>query len=245
MKNFYLKTIICLFCTILFVSPCSATLTQQDAKAVWGKIEMGTGLKLPITFSDKTVPNAWVTNGEKVTVTKGLLDLLQSKNELFGVLGHEAGHAVLGHHKETRKRAIGLGILSVLVDKMTDNDFAKIGVNVGSNLVYSGWSRGEEVEADDFSVELAYKMGVDPVGLYMALMRLSKIHKTEPSGFNSHPPDERRLLHIRNKIRSLDPDCYIPETLPKPKLKSKVNEKISNRSSEEHCVDSTDNTGKS
>ena len=207
-----------LFALIIFsfmaALPSFASLTAMDATIVWNRIEKATGLSLPITVKKSDVPNAWVTNGEKVTVSTGLLDLLKTKDELYGVLAHEAGHAVLNHHEETRKRATGLGLLSLILSRTVDDDFARAAAGVGAQLVYSGWSREEEIAADDFSVELAHRNGENMTGLYTAMMRMSRINKTEPSGFNSHPPDERRLLHIKNKIHSLDPKVKIPEKLP-------------------------------
>jgi hypothetical protein len=55
-------------------------------------------------------------------------------------------------------------------------------------------------------------MGEDPVGLYSALLKLSKVgDRPQPSGFNSHPPDDRRLLHLRNEILRLDPGAKFPD----------------------------------
>ncbi|MCR5335001.1 MAG: M48 family metalloprotease, partial [Synergistes sp.] len=88
---------------------------------------------------------------------------------------------------------------------------AGVGANIGANLAYSGWSREQEIEADDFAVLLAVQDGEDPVGMYKAISRLAKVNKTEPSGFNSHPPDDRRLLHIKNKILELKPDAKFPD----------------------------------
>ena len=79
------------------------------------------------------------------------------------------------------------------------------------HLVNSGWSREQEIAADDYSVELAYSQGEDPVGMYSAIKKLSSVSKTQPSGFNSHPPDDRRMLHIRNKILALDPNAQFPD----------------------------------
>ena len=47
--------------------------------------------------------------------------------------------------------------------------------------------------------------------MYSAIKKLSSVSKTQPSGFNSHPPDDRRMLHIRNKILALDPNAQFPD----------------------------------
>ncbi len=127
-------------------------------------------------------------------------------------MSHEAGHAKLNHYENTVKRGVGLSVAATLLGKLFGGGIAETAAGVGANLAYAGWSREQEVEADDYSVHLAHKMGEDPVGLYSALLKLSKMEKGgEPSGFNSHPPDERRLLHLRNEILSLNPKAKFPD----------------------------------
>lgn len=203
--------------SLLFAQTAEARLSEQDAKAVWERVAKATELtKLPFTVkSDDKTPNAWVANGSSVTVTTGLLKLLDKQSELYGVLAHEAGHVKLGHHENTVKKATGLSIASLLLERLFGTSLggavASTAVNVGANLAYAGWSREQEVEADDYAVRLAYENGEDPVGLYTAMQKLAaKGNRTEPSGFNSHPPDERRLFHIKNEILSLNPNIKFP-----------------------------------
>lgn len=198
---------------VFSTAPAFAALTHEDAKEVWGKIAKVTDLtSLPFDIKEEKSPNAWVTNGKSVTVTTGLLNLLETRSELYGVLAHEAGHAKLGHYESTVKRNTGVGVAAAILGSILGSNIGSVAVNVGANLAVAGWSREQEVEADDYSVHLAHKNGEDPVGLYSAMQRISAYGgKTEPSGFNSHPPDDRRLLHIRNEIRSLDPDAKFPD----------------------------------
>lgn len=191
--------------------PAEAKLSSDDARSVWGRVARATNLtKLPFSVKDDKTPNAWVTNGSSVTVTTGLLDVLDSQSELYGVFAHEAGHAKLGHYNSSVSHATGLSIAATLLGHFF-GDVVGTAANVGANLANSGWSREQEVEADDYAVKLAASNGEDPVGLYRALTILSKINKTEPSGFNSHPPDDRRLLHIKNTIRSIRPNTKFPD----------------------------------
>ncbi|MGD9666025.1 MAG: M48 family metallopeptidase [Synergistaceae bacterium] len=201
--------------TFLFLTAglSEARLSPEEAKTVWSRVAKATELTdLPFTVKQEAVPNAWVTNGSSVTVTTGLLELLDTQAELYGVLSHEAGHAKLNHYENTVKRGVGLSVAATLFGKLFGGGIAETAAGVGANLAYAGWSREQEVEADDYSVQLAHKMGEDPVGLYSALLKLSKSGKRgEPSGFNSHPPDERRLLHLRNEILKLNPKAKFPD----------------------------------
>jgi putative metalloprotease len=141
------------------------------------------------------------------------MKIMVREEEIFGVLSHEAGHAVLNHYSGRVKNSTGVGIASILLGKVLgDNSIGKAAVDVAAGLATAGFSREQEVEADDFAVDLAFKGGRDPTGLYTSLERLAIFGgKTDPSGFNSHPPDERRLKHIKERILARDPDIVFPE----------------------------------
>ena len=198
---------------VFFAIPAEAKLSHETAKNVWGRVAEATDLtKIPFTIKEEKTPNAWVTNGKSVTVTTGLLNILDSPAELYGVFAHEAGHAKLGHYDDTVKHATGLSVAAAVLGQLLGGGIGDTAVNVGANLAYAGWSREQEVEADDYAVRLAHKNGEDPVGLYSAMLKLSKSgSKLQPSGFNSHPPDDRRLLHIRNEILKLEPNAKFPD----------------------------------
>ncbi|MDO4560135.1 MAG: M48 family metalloprotease [bacterium] len=198
---------------ILFAPlPAEALISHAEAKRIWNKVAEPTELTaLPFYIKEETTPNAWVTNGESVTVTTGLLGILDTEAELYAVFAHEAGHVKLNHLHKSASRGAGLSIAAAILGQLLGGDLAGTAVNVGANLVNSGWSREQEIEADDYSVALAVKTGEDPVGMYSAISKLAKINNTQPSGFNSHPPDDRRLLHIKNKILELKPCAKFPD----------------------------------
>lgn len=212
-KNIFLVIFAVLVLLFLMPGLSEAKLSAHDAKAVWSRVAKATELtNLPFNVKEEKTPNAWVANGNSVTVTTGLLELLDTQAELYGVLSHEAGHAKLNHYQDTVNRGVGLSIAATLLGQLFGGGIADTAAGVGANLAYAGWSREQEVEADDYSVHLAHKMGEDPVGLYSALLKLSKSgDRVQPSGFNSHPPDERRLLHLRNEILSLNPKAKFPD----------------------------------
>lgn len=192
-----------------------AALSSSDAHEVWGKVAAATNLtSMPFEVKEEKVPNAWVTNGSSVTVTTGLLKLLETKDELYGVFAHEAGHVKLNHYQSTVNKNVGLSIGAAVLGNILGGGLGGAAVNVGANLAAAGFSREQEVAADDFAVKLAHENKENPVGLYAAMQRISASGgKLQPSGFNSHPPDDRRLLHIKNEILKYDPDAKIPEPI--------------------------------
>ena len=195
---------------ILLAASCScasAEISKDVVAAAWSKISKADGFKeVPINYENQDAPNAWVKFQNKdnfsVHVTTGLMRILNSEEEVAGVLGHEIGHVRLGHYGQGVSRAIGWNIAGILLGRIGGwgGVAAQTAGQVGANLIESGFSRGQEVEADDYGTELLKKAGYDPYGLYRAMKAFAdNKYVTQPNGFNSHPPTERRLQHLKDK----------------------------------------------
>jgi len=198
------KILICIAILIFAACPAQAQLTPQQALAVWQEVARPTELtSLPFGIKQSITPNAWVTAGRSVTVTTALLQLLDSESELYGVLAHEAAHVKLKHTNNAVKRQVSKFIIVTAMNSLFGSA-AGNAAGIGTDLAAAGYSREQEIAADDFAVKLAFENGQDMSGLYRALRKMSLRHKTEPSGFNSHPPDDRRLLHIQNTMAALE-----------------------------------------
>lgn len=198
----------CAFLCVMMSSCAHASITEKTVNAAWARISKADGFEtIPITYEKDTSPNAWVAfKSQKdfsVHVTQGLMKILNNEDEIAGVLGHEIGHVRLGHYNKGVSRNVGWAVLGTILGRKGGAITQAIG-SVGMNLAESGFSRGQEVEADDYGTELLKKAGYDPYGLYRAMKAFKdNNYVTEKSGFNSHPPTERRLEHLENKAREV------------------------------------------
>jgi len=105
-----------------------------------------------VEIDDSDVANAMALPGGLIIVTQGLLDQVESENELAFVLGHELGHFKNRDHL----RALGRGIvLSLFFAAATGNDVSGLGIKV-TDLALRGFSRKQESEADEFGLALVY-----------------------------------------------------------------------------------------
>lgn len=96
--------------------------------------------------------NAMALPGGLIIVTQGLLDQVESENELAFVLGHELGH----FRNRDHLRALGRGVvLSVFLAVVAGNDVAGIGINA-ADLTLRGFSREQETHADDFGLTIVH-----------------------------------------------------------------------------------------
>lgn len=106
-----------------------------------------------VEIDDSDVANAMAFPGGLIIVTRGLLDQVESENELAFVLGHELGHF---RHRD-HLRALGRGVvLSLFFAVVTKRDVAGFGIKV-TDLALRGFSRSQESAADAFGLALVYR----------------------------------------------------------------------------------------
>lgn len=205
MKKILKNMLFVFLISLVMVSPAYSGIERGNAEHVWQRIADAAGLEKapkPI-IEEKKDPNAWVSfsaDTYSLHITKGLLDLLETDDQLAGILGHETGHIKLGHYRET----VGRNLLWSLLYRALGKDGPAGGaIEIGMTLAESGFSREQEVEADDYGIKIAARADYDPWGLVQAMEMLKQAgYKTSPNGFNSHPPTERRLTHMRNTAES-------------------------------------------
>jgi Zn-dependent protease with chaperone function len=105
-----------------------------------------------VEIDDSEQANAMALPGGLIIVTQGLLDQVESENELAFVLGHELGHFKNRDHL----RALGRGVvLSVFFAVVTGNDVAGIGIKA-ADLTLRGFSREQETKADEFGLAIVH-----------------------------------------------------------------------------------------
>lgn len=105
-----------------------------------------------VEIDDSSDANAMALPGGLIIVTTGLLDQVESENELAFVLGHELGH----YRNRDHLRSLGRGIVfSLVFAVMTGRDAGDVGINI-ADLALRSFNRKQEVAADEFGLELVY-----------------------------------------------------------------------------------------
>ena len=110
---------------------------------------------------DMTEPNAFALPGGYVYVTRGLLVLVNSEDELAGVVGHEIGHVAARHSVQKISKQGPFAIVFGVVSGVTGLVSPLIGDIVGGigqftqSLVFAPYSRSQESEADEVGQEIA------------------------------------------------------------------------------------------
>lgn len=152
-------------------------------------------------YVDNELINAFYIGDGNIMLFRGLLQNLDTKDQLAALIAHEMGHAVEEHMTEDLKRNTGLSILNLLFNHFTDNEYQTLS-NVAHNLIKNGYSREQEQEADIYAAELLLRSGYDPQGL-VELMKIFKenSHNVKLLEFiQTHPLPESRIEYIEKYI---------------------------------------------
>jgi len=139
----------------------------------------------------------------------------QSESELMSVLGHEVGHVVLHHSRESIvKQAAAAGVISVLLG----DGIGAILASLGANFWLLGNSRENEAEADVKGFEYTNKIGISSEGLSDFFSRGLKSYdpatgkcSEEKEGsaldaFSTHPPSCERVNNNRKRMEAVGQD---------------------------------------
>jgi len=174
------------------------------------------GAKVLATFDDSKEPwkysfdvvdskeiNAFALPGGPVFFYTGLLNKMESEDEIAAVIAHEIVHVRREHwayaYAESQKRNLVLtGILLLGRVGRTAGDL----LSIGSDLIIGlPFSRKHELESDSQGFDAMVQAGYNPKGMVDVFTFLSKSNKGKPPEFlSTHPDDGRRIQRIQDMI---------------------------------------------
>ena len=105
------------------------------------------------------VINAFCTPGGYIYVYTGLIKYLDYEATMAGVLAHEIAHAEMRHSTQRMTKAYGMQVLANLALGENPDQTEEIAANLFSGLALLKNSRGDEYEADKYSVKYLYSTG--------------------------------------------------------------------------------------
>ena len=168
---------------------------------------------------DMKEPNAFALPGGYIYVSRGLLAIMNTEDELAAVLGHEIGH-VAGRHsakQQTKSRGwIPLQILAGIGGAAASVVSPGLGSAVAgmgqlpASLVLASYSRKQEKEADRLGQQYAAAEGWDPAALSATMDALTREQElaggrdpNRMSFFDSHPTTPERAREGREYAATL------------------------------------------
>ena len=187
---------------------------RQYVEEVGNRVASHAGRKLPYKFHyipDPYFVNAFALPGGHVFIGQGMINLMDSEDELANVLGHEVEHIDLNHcvervQIEARMRHFNLGVVGALA-------------SIPIQVFEAGYSKEQELAADREGTRLAVAGKYSPEG---AVRMFENFEKFEPGQqrkpgtpqeeiatvalsslteyFRSHPPSAMRADQIKRLI---------------------------------------------
>ncbi|MFN3463897.1 MAG: M48 family metalloprotease [Terricaulis sp.] len=132
--------------------------------SVGERVATAAGVPGQCTFSvvNTDVVNAFAVPGCYIYITRGLLAIMNSEDELASVLGHEVGHVVADHSARRQNTATMAGLGAILAGVLTGSgQIAQAAGQVGQ-LYALNYSRDQEFESDDLGVRYLNATGYNP-----------------------------------------------------------------------------------
>jgi predicted Zn-dependent protease len=143
---------------------------------------------------DQAAPNAFALPGGYIYVSRGLLTLVNSEDELACVIGHEITHAAERHaagRQEYMRRMNPLSMGYMRAGKV------------------AAYGRDQERDADRGGQMIAARAGFDPLGMATFLQDMDAMERLTigwsrlPNFFASHPTSPERAATAANRAQNL------------------------------------------
>lgn len=157
---------------------------------------------IDITVVDEPIVNAYALPGGHIVVYRGILNRMESYEELTALLSHEFSHV---QHKHTT-RSIFRSLSSYMLVSVLLGDaggIAAVVIENANQLKQLGYSRSLEEEADREGVKLMREKHIDIAGM----KRLFEKLKEEEGGgeipqfLSTHPLTDSRIKFVEEEIK--------------------------------------------
>jgi predicted Zn-dependent protease len=173
-----------------------------------------------VQLLNSPVENAFAIPGGYVYVTRQLLALMNSEDELAFVLGHEVGH-VAARHSAGRQRTSVLGsVLAGVVGSVAGNStlgqLLGAGAQQASQLYSLKYGRDQEYQADTLGIRYSAGAGYNPFAAPLILNQLSasttlgaraagREATAAPAWLSTHPSSAQRIARARTLAQQARP----------------------------------------
>ncbi len=196
--------------SVIETDPLLNAYVQGVAGNLWNQVE-----RKDVPYSVKIIKdsqvNSFATVGGFVYVNEGLIDFVQSDDELAGVMGHETGHIERRHVLTANSKAEILDILFGIA-----SIFSPILYEFGG-LAEAGLmakvSREDEIQADRYGLLLMSRAGYDPEAMVTVMAHLGVLQDEHDDAVSKyledHPDPKARVAHLMG-YPELDPTEVTP-----------------------------------
>lgn len=197
--------------SVIETDPLLNAYVQGIAENLWNQVA-----RKDVPYNVKVIKdvqvNSFATVGGFVYINEGLVDFVQSDDELASVIGHETGHIERRHVLTANSKAEILNILFGIA-----SIFSPILYEFGG-LAEAGLmmkiSREDEIQADRYGLQLMSRAGYDPESMVTMMAHLGVLEDEHADivdkYLEDHPDPKARVSHLMG-YPELDPKTVTAE----------------------------------
>ena len=153
---------------------------------------------------DEAEVNAWALPGGKCGVNVGLLEFVESDDELAVVMGHEIAHAIARHGGERVSQSMAASIVAELALGGLDPAVQQAIAAAYGLGVALPFSRSHEREADRIGLMITAEAGYDPRAAISLWTRMAARGDGGLEFLSTHPLPESRVEDLEALIPEAD-----------------------------------------
>lgn len=196
--------------SVIETDPLLNAYVQGIAGNLWNQVE-----RKDVPYSVKIIKdsqvNSFATVGGFVYINEGLIDFVQSDDELAGVMGHETGHIERRHVLTSNSKAEILDILFGIASIFSPILYEFGGLAEAGLLMKI--SREDEIQADRYGLLLMSRAGYDPEAMVTIMAHLGVLQDEHDDAVSKyledHPDPKARVAHLMG-YPELDPTQVTP-----------------------------------
>ncbi len=178
--------------------------------------------KFRLLLIDTDDVNAVALPGGTIMVFRGLIDAVETPEQLASVIGHEMTHVTNRHG--LRRIAQSVGLIAAVEIMIGDvGGIVALGAEVFQHAALNSYSQGDEHEADLGGVRILHGAGIDPHAAAESLQAIPHLELHESvSWLVSHPNTTARVKAIEELIATLPEREYSPLKLNLEDLRRRI-----------------------
>ena len=178
------------------------------AQTLAAQMDLPDGMELVVHYVEDDMVNAFATLGGHIVLFKGLVDEMESEQELAMVLAHEIAHIKYRHPIVALGKGVTLATLASFVSGASGSSAGEWLVGGSANLTLLKYSRDQEREADQAAAEALHRVYGHIGGaqqLFESLAALeneSTLELGRVEIFRSHPFSDDRWQELKAMAES-------------------------------------------
>ncbi|MFT4557462.1 MAG: Zn-dependent protease with chaperone function [Planctomycetaceae bacterium] len=166
------------------------------------------GVNYRVLIVDSNVDNALALPGGTILVFRGLIDTMDSTEQLSAVIAHEMSHVTLRHHLTQIARSVGIvAAVNIVIGDV--GGIVALGTEVLQTAAMNNYSQGQETEADLEGARMMHAAGIDPQAMIQMLDNLPDAHLHGAlSWLSTHPNSDERIRSVQQFLDEAEPRDY-------------------------------------